>query len=357
MVYWSLRAAQTCASIDKIILATDSSQIEKVVSEFNFSKVTIYRRDPANAKDHSSTESVMLEYINSKNLSGDTLFFLIQATSPLITNRDITNAVSLLDEHDSMLSCVRQFRFYWKETGTPINYDYNNRPRRQDFKGVMMENGALYGTTVAQILTSENRISGSIGILEMPHYTGIELDEPEDWAMAESLMRTNKMDITKSNGKIRLFVSDVDGVLTDAGMYYSESGDELKKFNTHDGMAFQLLREKGVKTAIVTSENTRIVENRAKKLEVDFYYQGKRNQGKLETVMEICNKENIRLSEVAYIGDDINCFELLTKVGVAACPFNAQKKIKDIPGIYQLSKNGGEGVVREFYEEILVNHL
>ena len=357
LVYWSLRAAQCCSFIDEIILATDSALIEQVVTKFGFSKVTIYRRDPVNARDNSSTESVMLEYITSKDVPEDSIFLLIQATSPLIVSEDIERGVKLLSKYDSILSCVRQLRFYWEETGIPVNYDFKNRPRRQDFNGIMMENGALYGSTVSQIRESKNRISGSIGILEMPSYTSVELDEPDDWVIAESLMRLKRLNLIENSRKIRLFVSDVDGVLTDAGMYYSESGDELKKFNTHDGMAFQLLREKGVKTAIVTSEDTNIVENRAKKLKVDFFYQGRKNQGKLDVVMEICEKENIELSEVAYIGDDINCYELLTKVGVAACPFNAVNKIKAIPGIHQLSKNGGEGVVREFYEEVLGNYL
>jgi len=152
---------------------------------------------------------------------------------------------------------------------------------------------------------------------------------------------------------IKLFLTDVDGVLTDAGMYYSEQGDELKKFNTHDGMGLQLIREKGIKTGIITSENTQMVERRAKKLKLDYLYQGKREGGKLASVLEICEKEAISLKEVAYIGDDINCFELLSKVGLAACPANAIDAVKNIPGIIRMNKKGGEGCVREFIELIL----
>jgi YrbI family 3-deoxy-D-manno-octulosonate 8-phosphate phosphatase len=151
--------------------------------------------------------------------------------------------------------------------------------------------------------------------------------------------------------KIKLFISDVDGVMTDAGMYYTESGDEFKKFNTHDGMGFQLLRENGIKTAIITSEITNIVERRAKKLKIDYLYQNCKN--KLAAAREICIRENISLDETAYIGDDINCLELLSNVGVAACPMNAVAKIKAVPDIIQLKKSGGEGVVREFIELIL----
>jgi YrbI family 3-deoxy-D-manno-octulosonate 8-phosphate phosphatase len=153
--------------------------------------------------------------------------------------------------------------------------------------------------------------------------------------------------------QIKLFLTDVDGVLTDAGMYYTESGDEMKKFNTHDGMGLQLIRSKGIKTGIITSENTMMVERRFQKLKLDYLFQGKREGGKLSSALEICEKEGISIKEVAYIGDDINCFDLLSAVGIAACPANALDAVKNIPNIIQLSKKGGEGCVREFVEMII----
>jgi 2-dehydro-3-deoxyphosphooctonate aldolase (KDO 8-P synthase) len=156
--------------------------------------------------------------------------------------------------------------------------------------------------------------------------------------------------------KIKLLLTDVDGVLTDSGMYYSESGDELKKFNTHDGMGLQLIRQKGIKTGIITSEDTKLVERRFQKLKLDYLYQGKREGGKLASVKEICEKEGITLHEVAYIGDDVNCFELLSSVGLAACPADAIEAIKNIPGIKLMKKKGGEGCVREFTEMLMKNY-
>jgi 3-deoxy-D-manno-octulosonate 8-phosphate phosphatase (KDO 8-P phosphatase) len=151
--------------------------------------------------------------------------------------------------------------------------------------------------------------------------------------------------------RIRLFLTDVDGVLTDAGMYYTEAGDELKKFNTRDGMGLKLLRDAGIKTGIITTENTRLVERRAAKLKVDHLVQGA--WPKLDAAMEICRKEGISITETAYIGDDVNCLELLEVAGLAACPSDAVRKIREIPGILILDKKGGEGVVREFADLIL----
>ena len=152
---------------------------------------------------------------------------------------------------------------------------------------------------------------------------------------------------------IKLFLSDVDGVLTDGGMYYSERGDELKKFNTRDGMGFQLVREAGLATGIITSENTELVTRRAKKLRVDYLFQGKRDGGKLEAARAICDEMGIDLGEVAYIGDDLNCVPLLRAVGRAACPADAMRGVRALPNVQVLEKSGGQGCVREWAELLL----
>ena len=356
LVYWNIAALQAAGLVDKIVVATDSDDIEATVRSFGFDKVEIYRRSAENASDTASTESVMLEYIEAANLSEETVFMLVQATSPLTQTIHFQEAFQLYSEgnYDSLLTCVVNKRFFWNKNGTPRNYDYMNRPRRQNFDGELMENGAFYINTVKNILQSGNRLSGKIGIYEMPEYTAIEIDEPDDWTMLENLMRKHVLK-TQPVTKIKLFLTDVDGVLTDGGMYYSETGDELKKFKTRDGMGFHLLREAGIKSGIITTENTQIVERRAAKLKVDYVYQGKNTGGKLQTALEICRKEGSTLAEAAYIGDDINCYDLLCNVGMAACPADAVEKIKTIPNIKILRKKGGEGVVREFIEIILGN--
>ena len=148
-------------------------------------------------------------------------------------------------------------------------------------------------------------------------------------------------------------MSDVDGVLTDGSMYYSEKGDEMKRFHTYDGMGIALLKEKAIKTGFITSENTLLVEARAKKLKLDYLLQGKKHGGKLEAAKWICDQEGIVLSEVAYIGDDINCIELLKEVGFAACPSNALAVVKSIPFIYITSTAGGSGAFRELVEYLI----
>ena len=151
--------------------------------------------------------------------------------------------------------------------------------------------------------------------------------------------------------KIKLFATDVDGTMTDAGMYYTEDGIELKKFNFRDGMGFKLLREAGIKTAIITSETSAMVKKRADKLKVDYLSMG--SWEKLDFVKNICKDLDITLDEVAYVGDDINDIELLQAVKYKACPNDAVKKVKEIEDIIILENKGGEGAVREFIELFL----
>jgi YrbI family 3-deoxy-D-manno-octulosonate 8-phosphate phosphatase len=151
---------------------------------------------------------------------------------------------------------------------------------------------------------------------------------------------------------IKIFIMDVDGVLTDSGMYYSENGDELKRFSTYDGKAMEFLRNKGIKTAIITSENTQIVSRRSKKMGIDFLFQGV--DDKLTVAKDLCSGEGILLeSEASYVGDDVNDLELLELVNFKACPKNSVERVKSIKDILVLHTKGGDGAVREFVDFII----
>lgn len=358
LVCWNIEALEACPQVDEIIVATDSDEIWKTVEGRDYKKTKLYRRSAENACDTASTESVMLEYIKYANLPESDIFMLVQATSPLTESVHFTEALQkyAMGEYDSMLTCVRNYRFFWNEDGSSMNYDYMNRPRRQNFSGMLMENGAFYINTVGRIISNGNRLGGKIGIYEMPEYTATEIDEPDDWMILEKLMRKYKSEFQKPAEKlaIKMFVSDIDGTLTDGGMYYSENGDEMKRFNTRDGMGFGMLRVAGIKTAIVTSEERELNRRRAEKMKIDYLVQGKRDGGKLSAVSEIAKELGISLEEVAYIGDDVNCIDLLSSVGYAACPADACTKVKEVSGISVMSKKGGEGCVREFVETIII---
>lgn len=150
--------------------------------------------------------------------------------------------------------------------------------------------------------------------------------------------------------KVRLLVTDVDGTLTDSGMYYTADGEIMKRFSTRDGMGITLLQRAGIATAIMTTENSPIVLARAKKLNIEHVIIGARN--KKAALLELSEKIGIPLDEIAYIGDDINDVNPIQMCGVSACPADAVATILSLAG-YICRARGGEGAVREFAECIL----
>ena len=150
--------------------------------------------------------------------------------------------------------------------------------------------------------------------------------------------------------RIRLFATDVDGVLTDAGMYYSESGDEWKKFNTRDGMGIKLLQRAGILTAIITQESTKIVMRRAQKLAIPEVHQGAFD--KLTVLKDLMARHNLTMEQVAYIGDDVNDLQALGAVGFSAAPADGMPVVLKTVR-YRCKHKGGEGAVRELADLIL----
>ena len=148
----------------------------------------------------------------------------------------------------------------------------------------------------------------------------------------------------------KLILTDIDGVWTDGGMYYNDTDMELKKFNTYDSAGVLFAHYLGIPVGILTGENTKIVQRRANKLNIDYCYLGCKD--KVCVARELCEKLGIVLEDVAYIGDDINDLKLLRLVGWAGVPSSAPNYVKEVADIH-LIKKGGEGVFREFVEKII----
>lgn len=360
LVYWTVKAACGCKYIDKVFVATDSDKIKETVEGFKegseaelFKKAEVIGRSAESASDTASTEFAMLEFADKMEFDN---IVLVQATSPLLVSSDLDRGFEAFGEEnvDSVLSVVRQKRFHWgnDENGFahPTNYDVFHRPRRQEFDGYLVENGAFYISSKEDLLKSKNRVSGNIKAVEMNEDTFFEIDEPSDWVIIEALMKKNDITAPKEIPEIKMFLTDCDGCLTDGGMYYSEHGDEQKKFNTRDGMGFALLRNKGIVTGIVTSENVDLNRRRAQKLKLDVLEAGCKD--KVAAVKTLCEKYNVSLENVAYIGDDINDLDVIKMVGYGCCPADAMPQVRDAAR-YVTEAKGGEGVIREIVEAII----
>ena len=361
LVYWTVKAACQCEKIDEVYVSTDSDAIRDAVLNFAenekdiFSNLKVVGRTAESASDTASTEFAMLEFAKDREFDN---IVLIQATSPMLSYTDLNRGFAIFESEvtDSVLSVVKQKRFNWSINSegyaVPTNYDVFNRPRRQEFNGYFVENGAFYITSQKALFESRNRLSGNIKLVEMDERTFFEIDEPSDWVIVEGLMKQTIHD-PLDYSKIKLLVTDCDGCLTDGGMYYSEKGDELKKFNTKDGMAFKLLREKGIKTGIITGEKVDLNRRRAEKLKVDYFIDGCTD--KSTALKTLCNDNGFSLEDVVYIGDDVNDLDILEIVGFSVAPQDATQKVKDVCD-YVTKVNGGCGVIREVADLILKNN-
>ena len=356
LIYWTVKAANDCEEIDRIYVATDSEQIRNVVENFKLEKVCVIGRSEESASDTASTESAMIEF--SQKITYDNII-LIQATSPLLTCDDISRGFKEFyrEGTDSVLSVVRQKRFNWGINGEgyaiPQNYDFLKRPRRQEFNGYWVENGAFYITSRKSFTKSRCRISGNIRLCEMDEASYFEIDEISDWIIIEQLLKRRLENQNTRNASIppiRMFLTDCDGCLTDGGMYYTENGDEIKKFCAQDGMGFQLLHEKGIVTGIITGEKRELNRRRAQKLNLDIYEDGVKD--KLSVVNSICQKYKIDLVNVAYVGDDINDIEVIKAVGFGCSVANGTESVKKVSD-YITRKTGGNGAIREVIEMLL----
>lgn len=152
----------------------------------------------------------------------------------------------------------------------------------------------------------------------------------------------------KQKDAIRLVVFDVDGVLTEAGMYYTEGGDEFKRFNARDGIAMRALRKAGFQTAIISHGiNENLIRRRAELLDIPLVYCG--TEPKSDVLARWCNQLNISFDNCAFIGDDINDLSLFRVCGFTACPADATDPVKEIAHVL-LRSEGGNGCVREWVD-------
>jgi YrbI family 3-deoxy-D-manno-octulosonate 8-phosphate phosphatase len=340
------------SDLDIVYVFTDDvGIIEFVEREYHWTnKVKTLLRNDENANDIASTESAMWELSEKINHDYD-IFCLLQATSPLTLAKDINNGLNKITQEsfESALSVVKTQRFTWNTDGTPQNYDVFNRPRRQDFEGLLMENGAVYCTTKDAFLKSNNRVSGSIGLIEMPEETLMEIDRAPDWEIVENILiaRQKKM---KSNQRIQYLVLDVDGVFTDGSIYYNEQGEMAKRFDMRDGMGLEILRQNNVEVLVLTSENSKLVGERMKKLQIQDAFLGVKD--KYSFLKQFLATKNCSFDAVAYVGDDVNDLANICSVGWSFAPGNAMNAVKANADMV-LTHDSGNGAIREVCEIIM----
>ena len=348
---WTLGAA-IFSELDEVYIFTDDEEILSFIQkEYSWSsKVKGLLRNEENANDTASTESAMVEFAEKIKFDFDILC-LLQATSPLTTTKDINEALFQITSKNktSALSVVKTHRFTWNADGTPQNYDVFNRPRRQDFEGLLIENGAIYATSKEAFFQSQNRVSGTIGLVEMPEETLMEIDSISDWLIVESLVAERQKSLKKQE-RINFLVLDVDGVFTDGGVFYDANGEMAKKFDMRDGMGLEILRQNGVEVVVVTSENSDLVAKRMQKLQIKNTFLGIKD--KYSFLQNFIMQQQTSWSNLAYVGDDVNDLANLCSVGWSFAPADATAVVKQQVD-FTLTHNSANGAIREVCEWIM----
>lgn len=348
---WVLGEAEL-SELDEIYVFTDDTEIIDFINkEYTWStKIKALLRGEENASDTASTESTMLEFCEKINYDFD-LLCLLQATSPLTLAKDINNALNKVTKEgfDSSLTVVNTHRFTWNANGTPKNYDVFNRPRRQDFEGLLVENGAVYVTSKEFFINSKNRVSGKIGLVYMDEDSFMEIDSHSDWLIVENIL-INRLKSSKKTNRIDYLVLDVDGVFTDGSVLFSPNGELAKKFDMRDGMGLEILRQNGVEVIVLTSENSELVRRRMEKLQIKEAHLGVKD--KFTFLNRLVIEKNTNFGNLSYIGDDVNDLANMCRVAWSFAPNNATKE-----AIYHaditLKHNSAEGAIRETCEFIL----
>ncbi len=346
---WVLGAA-FFSDLDEVVVYTDDEDIIKFINkEYHYTtKIKVVERPAETATDMASIESAMLAYAESIDYNFD-VFCLLQATSPFTTEDAINQSLNKLSEgFDSTVSVVNTKRFLWNENGTPVNYDYNNRPKQQDFNGLLVENGAVYTCTKSILKTNQNRLGTKVGVVKMPKNALLEIDSEQDWIAIEQLL-IERQQHQKQAAKITHLVLDVDGVFTDGSITYTKDGEHTKRFDMRDGMGLEILRQFGINVIIMTSENSELVAKRMQKLQIKDTYLGVKD--KFTLLNKIAKDQGLPLSNFAYIGDDVNDLANICTVGWSFAPNNATAIVK-LNADVTLSKDSANGAIREACEFI-----
>lgn len=194
-LYQWVTEAAIRSDLDHVYIYTDYDKLRNYAYWMyrGTKKLHLPQRRKRNATDTASTEQAMRDFVDDHIRNYDEIY-LLQATSPMTTKEDINRAIRTMKRglYDSVVSVVKQKRFIWSKDGVAQNYDPQKRPISQEYEGFWVENGAIYGTTKQQFEDSVCRVGGTIGLVEMPENTYIEIDTKDDFAMVESLLERRK---------------------------------------------------------------------------------------------------------------------------------------------------------------------
>jgi len=289
----------------------------------------------------------------------------VQHLAPMtfLKEETLRKAIDLVKSGDyASAIAVREEQLYTWGKDKP-NYDLLNLPNSFALPKTIIEGMGLYVVTKEALNAQKVRAASPCAQVAIDCFEAVDIDYPDDLAQARAIASGLPADSPyvegihrmRARANIKLLVLDVDGVMTDGGMYYSENGDQFKKFNAKDGIGIQRARAAGIETAFLSSGHTNhIIPARAKTLGVSRVHVGR--EEKLEVLAKWIEELGLEWKNVAYLGDDINDQKAMSKCGMSACPTDAVDAVKRAVDIV-LTLRGGQACVRELIDNHLIGAL
>ena len=354
LVERAVRAAAAASGVDLVVVSTDDAEIAAVAAAAGARVIT---RPAEISGDTASSESAVLHAMDELEGTGIPvgIVVFVQATSPFIPTAGIDEAIRLIaDGHcDSAFSAHETYGFLWRrgedDAAEAINHDAAHRPRRQDREPHYLETGAFYAFDAAGFRAAGHRFFGRIGIVEVPEQTAVEIDDAHQLAMADAvagLVETTDADVRIP---VRAVVTDFDGVHTDDTALVDSEGREHVRVSREDGMGVSLLRRAGIPMLILSTETNPVVRARADKLQVPVLHG---IDDKATALAGWAADNGVALSDIAYLGNDVNDLAAMRIVGWPVAVGNAHPAVREQARIV-LERSGGQGAVRELVERVL----
>ncbi len=350
LICWNIEAAIGAALVDQVIVSTDDAEIAEVSRTAG---ATVIMRPDDISTDIASSEDALIHALENLGERPELTVFL-QCTSPLTQSKDIDDCIQkLLDSNaDSAFTATESHRFLWKNTeaATGVNHNGAERKRRQDLEKEYAENGAVYAMRTEGFLRGRHRFFGKTVISEMPSTRSWEIDSLEDVHVAEALSEPWQAEPFQLPKTIEAIVFDFDGVMTDNTVYVSEDGKESVRCSRGDGWGINRMQKAGIKMAVMSTEMNDVVQVRCEKLKIECFHQ--LGNSKAERFKTWCAENNLKRSNVVYIGNDENDIDCLLSAGAGVVPADAHDSAKQVADLV-LALNGGCGAVRELCDMIL----
>jgi YrbI family 3-deoxy-D-manno-octulosonate 8-phosphate phosphatase len=360
LIAYNIEQARLARLVQRVVVSTDDPEIGAIARQYG---AEVVWRPAEISGDTASSESALLhalEYLRqSEGYQPDLLVFL-QCTSPLTLAEDIDGTIqSLLDaQADTALAVIPFHYFIWKTGGSGeavgVNHDKRVRPLRQEREPQYLETGAVYVMRVPGFLGARHRFFGKTALYKMPAERRLEIDDPVDFRIAETLVRA-QVEQRKSAAlpeSIGALILDFDGVFTDNKVIVFQDGREAVVCDRSDGWGIGQLKKTGLPILILSTEPNPVVQARADKLRLPCL---QNIQDKWAALSAWLAERDIDPQQVVYVGNDANDLDCMTRVGCAVAPAHAYPEALAAAHII-LDQRGGDGAIREICDLIL-KHL